>query len=109
MAIRLEVLDSSDGSYKVSLEGGVYLINIRWNTRTAAWYMSVTNEDGVIITKSEKILPNQALVSFNLTEFTTGNIYAVNTTSNSDEQLNRSNLGADKTFELLYLREEEIS
>lgn len=109
MALRLDVLDSPDGSYKVSLEGQVFTIKTRYNSRTESWYLSVETNEGVIITSYEKMIPKQALVQYNTEMFASGNLYLVNNTQDASLIPERDSLGSGKIFELYYLTEDEIS
>lgn len=109
MAIRLEVLNAADGRYSISLEGKVYTVKTRWNTRTECWYQSIADSNGVTVTEYEKILSRQPLVLYNNELFAGGNLYAVNTTDDPTIALTRDNFGTGKIFQLTYYTAEEIA
>lgn len=102
MAIRLDVLDSADGTYRITIQGNLYTIKTRWNTRTKNWYMAVLDNEETVIIDFEKILPRQPLVFFNKTLFASGNLYVVNTKKDNTLKMTRDNFGNGKTFQLVY-------
>jgi hypothetical protein len=99
---------SAHSKYKVSLNGGTFEFEQRFNTRSQSWYLSITSSTGQVIVKNRKLLPNVWIVTRNTHIFEDANLMVVKYSNNMDENVTRDNLGDKGSFRLIYFTKEDL-
>jgi hypothetical protein len=108
MALSLNVTDYGNTLHKIVLGGIGYNMRVAWNTRSKKWEMDLSFTDGRNIAKGITLLPNAPIVEPYLYTGFSGRLIVLNTRGDGVTNLNYDNLGYGKSFELIWVSEEEI-
>lgn len=109
MAIILPTVEGANSSFTTTLEGNRYRFNLKWNSRSETWHLSIQTDDGVPIITGQKVLPRLETVLHNEELFADGNVFAISSILDDDELITRDNLGVGKTYQLYYVPQEEAN
>jgi len=63
MAVQIYFPDYAAFSEEVALDGNVFVLGLRWNTREKCWSMSISNREGNLIVSGIKLVVNFNVVA----------------------------------------------
>lgn len=107
MALKIPVPASSWSSQTITLGGKEYTFEYTYNTRDERWRLGIYYQGDAIIT-GLKIVENAPLLeTYTLPDFDHGDIYCVRI-KDDGENVSRNNLGYGKSYELIYVTNEEL-
>lgn len=107
MPLRIPVSDTAWSENNFSLGGQNYTFEFLINSRDSRWRFNIYLNDEPVI-EGIKVVENQLFLSqYNLESFSHGDIGCFRMKSDYSP-VGRNNLGIDKSYELLYLTNEEI-
>lgn len=66
--LQLPITNDTWSEVNIKLEGTVYTFETRWNTRASAWFMTVADSDGVVISGAKKIVCSWPLFGWRETD-----------------------------------------
>lgn len=108
MPLTIPVPDSAWSSQDVSLGGTNYTFTFTYNSRDSRWRFDLAINEKVVIS-GVKVVENQAFLDrYALADFDHGNLFCVRIEEDGKE-VGRDNFGVDKSYELIYLTNEEIA
>lgn len=104
----IKIPDAPESTQILSLGGQEYIIKLTFNTADKHWRVSLLTLDNEEIISGLKIMPNQNLTwrYKYIGGMPTGNLYCMRY-KNDFSDVGRDNLGLGKTYQLIYLTEQE--
>lgn len=109
MAISFNIPTAPAAFYSTTIERDTYLFRFKWQERNQSWYLDVETQNGTVLAKGSKLVPNMPLLRKNLDEGPEGNLYVVSNTDITTDIPSRRNIGPTKDFELIYVSDEELA
>lgn len=112
MAIEIVVPDSAWSEQQITLGGETYNIVFKFNNRDSAWRFDLFDLDQNEIISGIKIMPNQSLYERyknTYPELPSGAIICFKSKTSDINPLGRNNLGVSKTYNLIWLSDEEVT
>lgn len=112
MAIEIVVPDSAWSEQQITLGGETYNIVFKFNNRDSAWRFDLFDLDQNEIISGIKIMPNQNLYERyknTYPELPSGALICFKSKTSDINPLGRSNLGVGKTYNLIWLSDDEVT
>ena len=94
---------------RATLDGSTFILELAWNERVGAWYLSILDADGVALLRSRKLATNSPILKrFRFIEgLPPGDLIACDP-SESLDYAGYSDLGPDKGVELVYFEAADL-
>jgi hypothetical protein len=104
----IKIPDNPESFQVISLSGQEYVVQLTYNTADAHWRLSLLDLNYKAIVAGLKVMPSQNLTwRYRYIEgMPSGNIYCMRY-KNDFSDVGRDNLGLGKTYQLVYLTEQE--
>lgn len=110
----IEIIQTQQGAsaydQRVTLDGQAYILRLDWNGRAGAWYLTISDADGVALLRSRKLSTNHPILNrFRFVEgLPPGELMATDP-SNSIEYAGYTELGPRRGVTLYYFDAQEIA
>lgn len=99
---------SAYATFKVNLDGEIFTLVQRYNTRTTSWYLDVTDSSGESLVLGKKLQLYMPVVTKNLSSMADGNLTVVQVTDGTETEIGRDNFGASLDYRLVYYTSEDL-
>lgn len=108
MPISIDVPESAWAEQSVILDGFSYTFTYSYNSRNGGLYLTITGEDNEVILANVRLMQNELLLGrYKNPLFAHGDLVCIPYKATQDE-VTLGNIGIDKTYELIYLTNEEL-
>ncbi len=108
MAYEINVPGNSWSEQTVTLDGGLFRIELKYKERTERWYLTLKDNTGVNLLTEKKLVDGQVITGLYDLPGLSGAI-AVQRNYGRDSYPTWDTLGRDKAFSLIYLTEAEYT
>lgn len=107
MPTRIPVPNTPWSEDTLSLNGVIYTLDFKYNSRDSRWYFTLLDSNSVVIKHSIKIVEGVSLLQRYKFDNFSGDMFCMEV-RRTDEVVTRHNLGIGKDYELVYFNQQEL-